>query len=107
MFEKFLSDICRRYRTEYARLSFIDTHSKFFIFQGFLNLDHKIASGNQGLKDQVAALKWIKENIEVFGGDPNNITVFGISAGSACTHFLTLSPLSKGNNIYLIYILNK
>ncbi|KYN22096.1 Esterase E4 [Trachymyrmex cornetzi] len=63
---------------------------------GFLNLGHEAASGNQGLKDQVAALKWIKENIEVFGGDPNNITVFGVSAGSACTHFLTLSPLSKG-----------
>lgn len=63
---------------------------------GFLNLNHEVASGNQGLKDQVAALKWIKENIEIFGGDSNNITVFGVSAGSACTHFLTLSPLSKG-----------
>ncbi|XP_011705980.1 PREDICTED: esterase FE4-like [Wasmannia auropunctata] len=62
---------------------------------GFLNLNHEVASGNQGLKDQVAALKWIKENIEIFGGDSNNITVFGVSAGSACTHFLTLSPLSK------------
>ncbi|KYM80814.1 Esterase E4 [Atta colombica] len=63
---------------------------------GFLNLDHEVASGNQGLKDQVAALKWIKENIEVFGGNPNNITIFGVSAGSTSTHFLTLSPLSKG-----------
>jgi para-nitrobenzyl esterase len=41
-------------------------------------------------------LKWIKENIEVFGGDPNNITVFGVSAGSSSTHLLMLSPLSKG-----------
>ncbi|XP_012216886.1 esterase E4 [Linepithema humile] len=63
---------------------------------GFLNLDHEIASGNQGLKDQAAALKWIKENIETFGGDSNNITVFGISAGSSSTHLLMLSPLSKG-----------
>lgn len=55
-----------------------------------------MASGNQGLKDQVAALNWIKENIKDFGGDPNNITIFGVSAGSACAHFLTLSPLSKG-----------
>ncbi|XP_018339347.1 PREDICTED: esterase E4-like [Trachymyrmex septentrionalis] len=63
---------------------------------GFLNLGHEVASGNQGLKDQVAALKWIKKNIDVFGGDPNNITVFGVSAGSTSTHLLTLSPLSKG-----------
>jgi len=73
-----------------------------------LNLDHEVASGNQGLKDQVAALKWIKENIEVFGGNPNNITIFGVSAGSTSTHFLMLSPLSKGiiiyiyNNIYFV-----
>lgn len=84
---------------------FTDTHSKFFIFQGFLNLGHEMASGNQGLKDQVAALKWIKENIKAFGGDSNNITVFGVSAGSACAHLLTLSPLSKG--IYFKHIFNK
>ncbi|XP_019889012.2 esterase E4-like isoform X1 [Ooceraea biroi] len=62
---------------------------------GFLNLGHETASGNQGLKDQIAALKWVKENIRVFGGDPGNITVFGISAGGACAHLLTLSPVSK------------
>ncbi|XP_011630754.1 esterase E4-like [Pogonomyrmex barbatus] len=63
---------------------------------GFLNLGHKVANGNQGLKDQIAALKWIKENIEAFGGDSNNITVFGASAGGSSAHFLMLSPLSKG-----------
>ncbi|XP_020293908.1 esterase E4-like [Pseudomyrmex gracilis] len=63
---------------------------------GFLNLGHEVASGNQGLKDQVAALRWIKENIEVFGGDSNNITIFGVSAGGASAHLLTLSPLAKG-----------
>ncbi|XP_072764146.1 esterase E4-like [Anoplolepis gracilipes] len=62
---------------------------------GFLNIGHEVASGNQGLKDQVAALRWVKENIETFGGDPNNITVFGSSSGSASTHLLMLSPLSK------------
>ena len=66
-----------------------------------MNLGHEVASGNQGLKDQVAALKWIKKNIDVFGGDPNNITVFGVSAGSTSTHLLTLSPLSKGIIIYI------
>ncbi|XP_043287110.1 juvenile hormone esterase-like isoform X1 [Venturia canescens] len=63
---------------------------------GFLNLDLPEASGNQGLKDQVAALKWVKENIEAFGGDAGNITIFGESAGSASVHYLTLSPLAKG-----------
>ncbi|KAL0100124.1 hypothetical protein PUN28_019520 [Cardiocondyla obscurior] len=63
---------------------------------GFLNLRHKEVCGNQGLKDQVAALKWIKENIGVFGGDSDNITVFGVSAGSVSAHLLSISPLSKG-----------
>ncbi|KAL6428698.1 hypothetical protein ACFW04_007943 [Cataglyphis niger] len=63
---------------------------------GFLNVGHEEVSGNQGLKDQVAALKWVKENIEIFGGDPNNITIFGVSAGGLSAHLLMMSPLSKG-----------
>ncbi|KAL6428699.1 hypothetical protein ACFW04_007943 [Cataglyphis niger] len=62
---------------------------------GFLNVGHEEVSGNQGLKDQVAALKWVKENIEIFGGDPNNITIFGVSAGGLSAHLLMMSPLSK------------
>lgn len=63
---------------------------------GFLNLDDEEAPGNQGLKDQVMALKWVKRNIEKFGGDPSNVTIFGESAGSASVHYLTLSPLAQG-----------
>ena len=54
------------------------------------------ASGNYGLLDKVAALDWVKANITKFGGNPNNVTIFGQSAGSWSVCYLMASPLAKG-----------
>ncbi|KAJ8682866.1 hypothetical protein QAD02_018658 [Eretmocerus hayati] len=63
---------------------------------GFLNLEDEVAPGNQGLKDQVLALQWVRDNIDNFGGNPDNVTIFGESAGGASVHYLAISPLAKG-----------
>jgi para-nitrobenzyl esterase len=54
------------------------------------------ASGNYGLMDQIAALKWIKANVAAFGGDPDKVTIAGQSAGAMSVHDLIASPLAKG-----------
>ena len=54
------------------------------------------ASGNYGLLDQVAGLQWVKRNAAAFGGDPDNVTIFGQSAGAASVTYLFASPLARG-----------
>lgn len=62
---------------------------------GFLCLDIAEVPGNQGLKDQLAGLRWIRNNIEFFGGDVNRITLFGQSMGGRSIDFHLMSPHEK------------
>ncbi|KAJ2951906.1 hypothetical protein O0L34_g4157 [Tuta absoluta] len=63
---------------------------------GFLSINDFIAPGNCGMKDIVLALQWVQNNISNFGGDPNNVTIFGSSAGGSAVHLLMLSPMASG-----------
>lgn len=63
---------------------------------GFLCLDTEDVPGNAGMKDQVAGLRWVQKNIQHFGGDANNVTIFGESAGGASVAYHLVSPMTKG-----------
>ncbi|XP_077041224.1 fatty acyl-CoA hydrolase precursor, medium chain-like isoform X2 [Agelaius phoeniceus] len=63
---------------------------------GYFSTGDEHARGNWGYLDQVAALRWIQENIMHFGGDPGSVTIFGESAGGISVSALVLSPLAKG-----------
>nr|UXP71972.1 esterase [Manduca sexta] len=64
--------------------------------RGFLCLGLPQASGNAGLKDQVAALYWIQRNIANFGGNPHDVTVYGTEAGAASIQILLVSDITEG-----------
>lgn len=68
----------------------------YYVIPGFLSTIDDEAPGNYGLKDQVAVLKWVQRNIRNFGGDKNNVTLFGQSAGGGSVHYHLLSSASNG-----------
>ncbi|GJQ88160.1 Est-6 [Trypoxylus dichotomus] len=63
---------------------------------GFLSTEDDVIPGNNGLKDQSLSLLWIQNNIKFFGGNPNSVTITGMSSGASSVHLHYFSPLSKG-----------
>lgn len=63
---------------------------------GFLNVGDRHSPGNFGLKDMILALQWVRDNIEYFGGNPNDVTIIGPSGGAVAVHSLVLSPVASG-----------
>ncbi len=65
---------------------------------GFFSTFDLESPGNYGLYDQLAALRWVQDEISNFGGDPSRVTIFGESAGGCSVSIWSLSPLSRGDH---------
>jgi len=88
---------------EYGPEMFMDTRKVVMVTfnyrvgpLGWMTLNRDSVAGNQGLEDMISALNWVQTNIDQFGGDPDQVTIFGESAGSWGSSYLNVSPLAKG-----------
>ncbi|KAJ4427222.1 hypothetical protein ANN_24839 [Periplaneta americana] len=86
------SSRCHRHRQIKFSVAIFRQHLYGFLRPGVG--EHTVS--NFGLLDQIAALQWIKENIQEFGGDPNSVTLMGHGTGAACVNYLMVSPVSQG-----------
>ena len=68
----------------------------FFAFPALSSEHPDETKGNYAYMDQIAALQWVKRNIAAFGGNPNNVTIFGFSAGGVSVHSMLASPMARG-----------
>lgn len=67
---------------------------------GFLSTGTEESPGNNGLKDQVVALRWVRNHISKFGGDPGSVTIMGYSAGGWSVSLHMVSPMSRGKSYF-------
>lgn len=79
-------------------------HKLYLCETGFLSTGDDVVPGNNGLKDQSAALKWVHHNIIKFGGNPASVTISGGSAGGASVQYHFLSTFSDGLFFILLFI---
>ena len=91
-------DVVMVWRDFYLSFSHLYTQVSFNYRLGalgwfYLGAESEV-EGNQGLHDMVAALQWVQANIALFGGDPDQVTIFGESAGSWASSYLSVSPLA-------------
>ena len=66
-----------------------------------MSTQDNVVPGNNGLKDQTLALRWVQNNIEYFGGNKKSVTIIGVHAGGTSVHYHYISPQSKGK-LYII-----